>query len=272
MLPLIDCHTHSLHSFDGEAKVFDLCRRAEELGLWAYALTDHCDLTDHSGEELFDDIAASVRELRTYREMGEKSTVFLTGIELGQAVDNFPVAEKALSLCDYDFVIGSVHNAGGIEDFYFEDYSKLTLAQIDELMEDYFDRLLALIRWGKADTLAHITYPFRYMIGEYRVPVSAARYAEQFDRVLKEVIASGMALEVNSSGLRQKIGVPLPDKELLTRYFALGGRRITVGSDAHKVADLGAGVEETVKLLSEIGFASVCYFKGRHPVEVPLGE
>jgi len=269
---LVDCHTHSRHSFDGEAAVFDLCRRAEEMGLLAYTLTDHCDLTDHSGEELFPDIAAAAAELKAYREATKSNTVFLTGIELGQAVDNFPVAEKALTLCDYDFVIGSMHNAGGIEDFYFEDYSKYTLSRIDELMEDYFFRLLSLIRWGKTDTLAHITYPFRYMVGEYGMPVSAKRYAEQFECILKAVISSGMALEVNTSGLRQKIGVPLPDEELLTRYFELGGRRLTVGSDAHKVSDLGAGVEETLQMLQRIGFTSVCYYKERRPVEVPFGE
>ena len=43
---LIDCHNHSLYSFDGQEKVADLCKNAGKLGLSVFALTDHCDMID----------------------------------------------------------------------------------------------------------------------------------------------------------------------------------------------------------------------------------
>ena len=40
---LTDCHTHTQFSMDSEADI-DLCiKRAAELGLAAYAITDHCE-------------------------------------------------------------------------------------------------------------------------------------------------------------------------------------------------------------------------------------
>lgn len=270
MNALIDCHTHSLHSFDGEAPVEELCRQAVRRGLSVYGLTDHCDLTKNTGEELFFEIQSSVREVEAFRESCREPVIFLTGIELGQAVDNYPAAEKAAALCDYDFVIGSIHNAGGIEDFYFEDYSKMSMGQIDELMQDYFDRLILLIDWGKADTLAHITYPFRYMAGEYGLDISAERYRSFFDEILIKMIQSDMALEVNTSGLRQKLGKTLPDGALLSRYRELGGKLITLGSDAHKTEDVGAGIPQALLLLRQIGFDAVYYYKNRHPVKIGL--
>lgn len=40
---------------------------------------------------------------------GSKMKVY-TGIELGQPTQNKLAADDVLSLCDYDFVIGSLHN------------------------------------------------------------------------------------------------------------------------------------------------------------------
>ena len=38
-----DCHNHSRCSFDGSDSVLEMRRRAQELGLWAHTLTDHCE-------------------------------------------------------------------------------------------------------------------------------------------------------------------------------------------------------------------------------------
>lgn len=38
-----DCHNHSSCSPDGNDTVLEMRRRAQELGLWAHTLTDHCE-------------------------------------------------------------------------------------------------------------------------------------------------------------------------------------------------------------------------------------
>ena len=40
---LIDCHTHTQFSVDSEADINCMIERAIELGLAAYAITDHCE-------------------------------------------------------------------------------------------------------------------------------------------------------------------------------------------------------------------------------------
>lgn len=40
---LIDCHTHTEFSVDSEADINGMIERAIELGLSAYAITDHCE-------------------------------------------------------------------------------------------------------------------------------------------------------------------------------------------------------------------------------------
>jgi histidinol-phosphatase (PHP family) len=43
----------------------------------------------------------------------------------------------------------------------------------------------------------------------------------------------------------------LPSKETLKRYFDLGGKRISIGSDAHSKEELGSGVKETFDFLEK---------------------
>ena len=81
-----------------------------------------------------------------------------------------------------------------------------------------------------------------------------SRHSDAIDTIFRALRDSGKALEVNTSGYRQKIGRPLPDLPLVRRYRELGGELITLGSDAHSTADLGRGIQEGMEMLREAGF------------------
>lgn len=268
----IDCHNHSRHSFDGCEQVEDICRRAVDLGLTAFAVTDHCDLypVRYPVDQVKAAIAASVDEVDRWRRQNATATRILTGFELGEAPDYPELAEEMLALRPVDVVIGSIHRAGDIEDFYFLDCKGESLDRIHLLLDDYFDRLIRLVQWGKFDVLAHITYPLRYIVGDAEISLDLSRWQRSIDRLFEEVIQREIALEVNSSGLRQKIGVPLPDESLLRRYWQLGGRRITMGSDAHRCCDIGSGIAQCQDLLKSIGFKEICYFIQHKPQFIDL--
>ena len=154
-----DCHNHSSCSPDGNDTVLEMRRRAQELGLWAHTLTDHCEC------QKFPD-RYRPRVERAWEKMALEipqggSTRFYRGIELGQPNQDLEAAEQALAGRDYDFVIGSIHNIRGYEDFFFLDYSKIERSFIDALLETYWQEELEVIRWGKFDSLGHLTYPLR---------------------------------------------------------------------------------------------------------------
>ena len=137
-------------------------------------------------------------------------------------------------------------------------------------MESYFQQLLELVQWGKFNTLAHITYPMRYIVGVYHIPVDIPVYQKKIDEIFRLLIEKEIALELNTSGLRQSLGETLPSRELLQRYYQLGGRLLTIGSDSHNAFDIGKGVREGVALAKEIGFPAYCYYEKKIPVEIPL--
>jgi histidinol-phosphatase (PHP family) len=95
-------------------------------------------------------------------------------------------------------------------------------------------------------------------------------YQNQIDHVLKELIHQKKSLEVNTSGLRQKMGTTMPNEKILRRYRSFGGSMVTVGSDAHRWADVGSGIEETFSMLQRIGFSHFTIYEKRTPVQVPI--
>lgn len=267
---LLDCHNHSRFSFDSKELVPAACERAESLGLKAFALTDHCDMVGgFSREFLRSNIARSAGELAAWREEHPGDCRMLCGMELGDPLDNQPLAEEMLSLAPFDVVIGSVHTDGKM-DYYWGDYRSVETAELEESLGRYFDRILEMVKWGQFDVLAHLTYPLRYIVGDAGRTVDLGRFSGTIDGIFRTIIQKGIALEVNVSGLRQKIGETLPGKELLARYFALGGRLVTLGSDAHRKEDIGAGIDAGEALLREVGFTEACWFSGRNLRKIPL--
>lgn len=264
-----DCHNHSACSPDGNDAVSVMCGRAVELGLYAYTLTDHCEC------QKFETRYRS-RVEKAWAEMTEAQAEFsgklrfYKGIELGQPNQEPRAAAEALQGRSYDFVIGSIHNIRGFEDFFFLDYSQVERDFIDKLLATYWEELLEVIAWGNFDSLGHLTYPLRYIQGEHGIPVDLEKHAGAIDRIFAALIRSGKALEVNTSGLRQKIGRTLPDLPLLSRYHELGGRLVTLGSDAHSAEDLAKGIDEGMEVLRQAGFTEFAVFEKRRPVMVEL--
>lgn len=262
-----DSHTHSEHSFDGNDPVVMLCEQAIKLGLHSIAITDHCECNEYFTNNVRKSIEASIiASGRARAAYGSKIKVY-TGIELGQPTQNKLAADEVLSLCDYDIVIGSLHNLKNEKDFYFLEY---TNDNVNNLLERYFTQLYELAVDNRFDTLAHITYPLRYIIGNVTKEIKYDTYKQMIDEILKVIIKNDKALEINTSGLRQKIGITLPSETIISRFRELGGKYITIGSDAHRWGDVGSGLETGYEIAEKCGFSYVTVFEKRQPVLLPI--
>ncbi len=278
---LTDCHTHTEISPDSEAKLSDMCRKAQELGLQAYAVTDHIELcryypqgyyqTQPRNEEDFFDYAArweqSMKQNSLAKELLSGTLHFISGIELGEPNADFSLAESLYQDKRLDFVIASLHELPEKLDFYFLDYQQ---EEPDRLLEEYFSILLEISRKDCFDVLGHVTYPLRYIAGDAGIPVNMEQYRDRIAECFRNVIRNGKGIELNTSGYRQKYGKPFPDEELLKLYRDLGGKILTLGSDAHKPEDLGGGIAQGTELAQSCGFDRICYFLRHEPHFIKL--
>ena len=188
-------------------------------------------------------------------------------MEMGQPNADFGLSAAVGADVRLDFIIASLHELLDRPDFFCLDYSQ---ENIPALMEQYFDQLYDICRWGKFDVLGHLTYPLRYIEGEAGIPVPLEPYLEQIRCCFRALAENGKGIELNTSGYRQKYGKPFPTLEYLKLYREQGGEVLTFGSDAHCAEDLAKGIAEGVELAKSAGFTRACYFVQRKPVYITL--
>lgn len=263
---ILDMHTHSDNSFDGKQSCMLLCEKAVEKGAAGIAITDHCEI-DSKTEDFRALCTNQFVETFECKKYFEGRLLVLQGLEIGQAIYNLKLANHILNSFNYDFVLGSIHNLPDMEDFYFLDY---TGYDVQALLTDYFEKELELARWNGFDSLAHLTYPLRYIVGKHKIPVDLSRYDDVIEEIFKTLIANGKALEINTSGLTMEIGETLPGEKYIRLFKALGGEYITIGSDAHSPDKLCSNIDAGMDLAKRCGFDSVTVFNRREPMLVPI--
>lgn len=285
---LIDCHTHCRFSPDGTDEPAELAEKAIELGLTAWALTDHCECNTWFEPEHYgiDSKTADSEEILMYncckfhndskepvdtlKERLNGRIEFVRGVELGQPLQALDIAEQIIAYDDLDFVIGSLHNNAGVPDFYFLQYDKMPAENLSALLDDYFAQVLEMCEWGKFDVLGHLTYPFRYITGKYNISVDMGRYRDICAQIFKTLIGSGKGIEINTSSLFTDYKTTMPDKQMLALYKDLGGEVLSLGSDAHCAEKIGQGIDAGAELAKECGFRYCTYFKRHKPEFVKL--
>ena len=97
-------------------------------------------------------------------------------------------------------------------------------------------------------------------------------FQEILDEILIQLIKKDKGIEINTSGIRYGLGMPHPNKEIIKRYKQLGGKIITMGSDAHKINDLGADFDVAGSILMDAGFQEISVFHNRTPDFVKIKE
>lgn len=270
MKSTVDMHMHTEHSPDSKARFSDMCESAINKGLKTIAITDHLNIEFLSDDyDVFECITGSHRDIDENGGKYEGKLKILKGVEVGEYILHPEYAAKCLESLDYDVVIGSVHQVRikGLEYPYAQvDFSKFTEPELYHFLDVYFEDLAENLESYDFDILAHLTCPLRYINGKFHRGVDITGYYDRIDAILKRVIEKDIALELNTSGFGTEVCY-LPNEEILKRYIDFGGRKITIGSDAHAPENIGKGFDEAVELLKGFGIDRIYSFEKRRAVE-----
>ncbi len=268
---LTDFHTHSKCSVDGTASMYDMAFAAFRKGISIMCITDHVDLDDYeTGKRKHDCFGNWEEMLRQYAEARERlqdKIDLRLGIELGEASHNPGDSVRIAQTESLDFIIGSMHNVKDMPDFFCIDYK--SPQHCKELIEKYIEEHFELVRLGCFDVLGHIGYTKRYMKRK-GFDIGLVGYEDRLGELFRLVSESGKGIELNTSGLRDGTDTAFPEKSILKLYREMGGEIITVGSDSHRTADVGANIQDGYELLREAGFKYITVFKDRKPEFIKL--
>lgn len=253
-----DQHVHSYYSFDSKQSIKEYLDKASKLGLDYFVLTDHCDLNYlDKNRDIFFSIEKEQHELKELQALYPNIKI-LNGIEIGYKPSELGRINEIISNNHFDLINLSLHESDGIDYYYFKEFQKLG---VDTTLKLYFSRQLEMVKhFDNYDVLSHLDYGFKSAyLGDKSLSVD--KYEEIIIQIMKEIIAKNKAFEINI-----KVEEVLPvehTKYVLELYKKLGGKYLTLSSDAHKVENFREGFEKYINLIKSVGFDHLTYFVNR---------
>jgi histidinol-phosphatase (PHP family) len=262
---IADYHTHTplCRHATGEPEAY--ARRAIERGIGELGFSDHSPMPPHYDP----DWRMSASEHPTYVSMVERCRKAFPQlpIKFGLEADFHPGTEAYVADLlrgqPYDYVIGSVHYLG---DWGFDNpahVAKFAERDVYDIYAQYYDLVVGLAGTRLFDILGHPDVVKKFGHRPSRDWASLER------RALEAVAAAGMALDVNTSGLRRPADEIYPSLRMLRTARELGVG-ITFGSDAHEPGHVGEAFDRAVAQVKEAGYQVWRRYTARRYEEVPI--
>jgi histidinol-phosphatase (PHP family) len=185
-------------------------------------------------------------------------------VRLGLEVDFFPGLEfwyeDLLSREPLHYVLGSVHPYSLYESIYFT-------GDWPAYHRQYFASLVESAESGYFDCLAHPDLIKIWGVEEYDLTALMDHIRTCLDRIAE----TGVAMELNTSGVNKKSGEMNPSPEIL-REMCLREIPVVVGADAHSPERVADGYLEAFDLLESAGYDRTHLFLDRKIHSISLDD
>jgi histidinol-phosphatase (PHP family) len=252
-LPL-DAHLHTDLSPDSMVPLELYAAQAFERGIPEIAITDHLDFMPGAPAYEYADYGKREMIVRDAAERWAGRVTIRFGVELTYESRYEDAIREHLRSHAYDYVLGTVHAMSD------GPYDRSRIAgfvagkTLPDVVAPYFGEVADAIHSRLFDTIGHLDMCKRWLVPWFKAPDFAA-IPEVYEPLLVALVESGMALEVNASGLRHQTGETYPGAWVVRRFRELGGQRVTTGSDSHLPRSFAFGLEEACEIVAAAGFS-----------------
>lgn len=233
-------------------------------GLKGIIFTCHCPLPDgHSAE-----VRMAPEQFETYVAMIAETREAFAGrvdVRLGLESDYFPGVEpwleKLHARVPLHHVLGSVH-------FQMRDYrARYYRGDLAAYQQVYFEHLAQSAETGLFDTLAHPDL----IKNEAPSLWNFTQVRPHIERALDRIAATGVAMELNTSGVLKSLPEMNPSPAQLA-LMCERGIPVVLGADAHVPTRVGDGYVKALDLLTAAGYREVSFFLDRKRQAVSIAE
>lgn len=256
------CHTPLCKHAYGDP--VEYAAQAERRGLKGIIFTCHCPLPDgisagvRMSPDQYEDYIALVTEARN-------QFAGRVDVRLGLESDYFPGTEKWLerlhAKVPLHHVLGSVH-------MQVPEYkARYFIGDWFEYQKTYFKHLAESAETGIFDTLAHPDL----VKNEAPHAWIWSRIEPFVERALDRIAATGVAMELNTSGRQKAIPEFNPNPAML-RLMRERDIPVVLGADAHVPQRVSEGYEDAMQSLLEAGYTEINFFLDRKRQTVPIAD
>ncbi len=269
---MIDSHSHTFYSKHATGSVDELVLASIAAGVKILTITDHAPfLVDADNRLLASELDRYFADIEQARIAYKGQITILQGLEF----DYLPGAEAftrdLLARYPLDFAIGSIHYVDVPGEPMVKVWELPRLAA-EAFLDRYFANIEGLVACGLFDAVGHADTLLRGLPEDV--------FLRRFEPLLAPLAHSGMAFELNASGLRKSSLAPLTGEEVhgLWSYPSLRllpqliahDVPFTIGSDSHAPEDAGAGVAELMRAIRQLGLGRISYYQGRRRINVDI--
>lgn len=268
---LIDYHVHNHFSPDSGEDTRKIAEKAIAIGIKEICITNHPELHDeNTRKDFFDRNEANERFKKIKTELDEVQKKYPDikirfGVEL-EYIDGW-MDEQAefVKEMDFDFILGSIHVVKDIiissHKFADELYSK---TDEETAYNAYFDEMMKLVEWGHIDAVAHFDINKKFGHKFYG-PFQPEKYEDKIMAILKKMKEKGIGLELNTGSMKSRCHEVFPSPMILSWAVEVGIKNFTLGSDAHKVKDVGQFIKEALEIAKEVGIKNIATYSKKTP-------
>ena len=259
---MLDYHIHTPLCGHATGEMDAYVQQALRCQLQEIGFSDHLPMFKWGKPEYamaFDDLPEYVRRVQELQRQYPQLPIKL-GIEADYyAPDVEAQTRDLLAQYPFDYVYGSVHLLDGwpLDDPRF--LHQWASRDVNQVYEEYFARLRQAARSGLFDILAHVDLVKKF---GYRPTTDLSEMVDHTAQVIK---ASGVAVEINTSGLRRPVGEIYPTPELLC-LFKQYDVPVVFGSDAHKPEEVGCDFDRARAYACDAGYTESMIFTQRKVV------
>ena len=252
---MIDSHSHTSYSKHAIGTVDELVRASIAAGVTVLTITDHAPFpVDTDNRLLASELDRYFADIERAREIYQGQITILCGLELDYMPGTDAFNRELLARYPVDFVIGSIHYVEVPDEAMVKVWELPRLAG-QVFLDRYFANLEGLLGSGLFDAVGHADTLLR------GVPEDI--FLRRFEPLLAPLARSGIAFELNTSGLRKSSLNPTTGREVqgfwsypsleLVAQLISHEVPFTIGSDAHDPCDAGAGIAELLEALRPLG-------------------
>lgn len=259
-----DSHMHTPLCKHAWGEPEEYAQQAIKAGLKGIIFTCHAPMPNG----FWPTVRMSESEFDTYVALVQRAAAAYKGklhVCLGIESEWFPGYEDYIrqlhERVEFDYVLGAVH-------WQAKEYlAKFESGTIENFRRIYFDHLAKSAETGLYDCLAHPDLVKNYHPDSWCFAIIKNSVATCLDRIA----ATGVAMELNTSGLNKSYSEMNPGNEML-RMMAERKIPIVVGSDAHRAQRVGEHFVTALNNLTEAGYEHVSYFQKRQRIDLKISD
>lgn len=254
-----DYHMHTALCGHATGSVEEYVQHAIKIGLKEIGFSDHAPMV----HVRMPGVTMDERQLPLYHKLLDAAqTKYGAQISIKRAlesdyIEGFEAQTKAfIDAYPYDYIIGSVHFVNG---WAFDDPAAVERWKehdVNDVWREYFRLLRKSAETGFFNIIGHCDLPKKF---GHRATSDMTDEVKKTADVFKK---TGVAVEINTAGLRKPIGEMYPAPDFL-KIYAEAGVPLTFGSDAHTPGDVGKNFAEAVSLAKGAGYKEYVIFKNK---------